>query len=154
MVLPSSGFNRSILFLVAIVVVAFLSIHGDALATDPSSTSIDAGSAAPKGDVASQKVESIYYRGALSDENGVDLPDGNYTITFAFYDDAEKGTELWEETQTVRLENGEFAVALGRSRPLTLSFEQSRWLAMNIANADVQTPRTEFLIPSEEMDAR
>ena len=141
------NFNRSIALAITIIAVALVALSGNAFANGSG-----AKDTTPKG--VAQTVQSIEYRGVLSDENGAVLPDGSYTITFAFYDGAESGTELWKETQTVHLENGEFAVALGNTHPLSLSFDESRWLAVNVANSDVETPRTEFLIPSEEVDAR
>jgi hypothetical protein len=97
---------------------------------------------------------AIYFQGSVADPMGNPLPDGVYRIRFAFYDDATGGNRMWEETQTVELKEGNFSASLGTSRPLNLTFERSRWLAVAVDGADADTTRIEFLIPTESAEAR
>jgi hypothetical protein len=61
----------------------------------------------------------INFQGLLTDPGsnpaGLPKPDGSYSITFRVLDAATGGTNLWEETQTVTVENGLFTVLLGET---------------------------------------
>lgn len=97
---------------------------------------------------------AIYYQGVLIDDDGAALPDGSYTIAFAFYDASEGGRQIWKEELTVRVENGEFIAALGSTTPLNLTFDHSSWLDVSVRNSDVSVARTEFMIPSDGLDVK
>jgi hypothetical protein len=58
----------------------------------------------------------IPLQGRLSDAGGKPL-DGTYTMTFKLYTDAEAGTLLWSETQTVTVTKGMFNAWLGGVTP-------------------------------------
>jgi hypothetical protein len=104
--------------------------------------------------VRAEQPQAIYYQGSLVDPNGEPLPDGSYTLTFAFYDDSTRGKELWEEKQQVNVQGGEFTVELGRVNPLHLSFDKSSWLAVTVENVESDPGRTEFVIPESSFEAR
>lgn len=98
--------------------------------------------------------KAIYYQGALTDLNGQPLPDGRYTITFAFYDAPTGGTKLWEEKQTVNVQGGEFIASIGSVRPLDISFEKPSWLAIGLDNGESDPTRIEFALPNGSLDPR
>lgn len=100
-----------------------------------------------------QDLQTVYYQGVLVDPDGQPMPDGLYTITFAFYDASTEGKQLWHEKQELYVENGEFIAELGKITPLTLKFDISSWLAVSLEEDDGTAERTEFLIPTESLDA-
>jgi hypothetical protein len=84
------------------------------------------------------------YQGYLTDDAGVPLND-TLNMTFGIWDAASAGTELWNEGQSVAVEEGLFSVILGSATPIPWGVFQSgasRWLELTV---DVQTmsPRTE-----------
>jgi hypothetical protein len=100
-----------------------------------------------------QQAKSIYYQGVLVDTTGEPLPDGLYTVTFAFYDSASAGEQLWVEEQQLYVEQGEFIAQLGDTNPLTLTFEKPSWLAVTLKGDEHSGERTEFLIPAASLDS-
>jgi hypothetical protein len=77
----------------------------------------------------------IPYTAALPDA-GADGAAGARTITFALFDEAEGGTLLWSETQTVSVDaRGRYAAHLGSVTALPLEIfrsEQARWLEVTV----------------------
>jgi len=56
----------------------------------------------------------VYFQSILFDENGAVMPDGQYTVTFSLWDgDQETDVKLWEEQQSVSVENGIYGASLG-----------------------------------------
>jgi hypothetical protein len=75
----------------------------------------------------------ISYQGILTDDNGVVVADGTYSIRFRLYAAPAGGVELWEETQSVPVANGRFNVMLGDVTPLSgLAFDGTYYLALKI----------------------
>ena len=75
---------------------------------------------APTAAVQAQVPETIAYQGYLTDAAGAPLTETNATLFFRLYDAAEAGTMVWFEKQTgVAVNQGVFAVQLGRIEPLT-----------------------------------
>lgn len=105
------------------------------------------------GQVQAQDLKTVYYQGVLLDPAGEALPDGLYSLTFAFYDSATGGNQLWSEEQQVYVEGGEFIAQLGEIHPLNLSFEKSSWLVVALKGEENTSERTEFLIPSATLDS-
>ena len=58
----------------------------------------------------------INFQGFLSDDNGP-VNDSNLQMAFSIYDDSTEGTQLWTETNTVRVHNGNYNVLLGNQSP-------------------------------------
>lgn len=50
--------------------------------------------------------QTISYQGVLTDAAGKIVTDGNYSITFKFYDVATGGSALWSEAQSVSVSKG------------------------------------------------
>jgi len=91
-----------------------------------------------------QTPQTISYQGVLADAGGNDVPDGNYALTFNFYDAATGGTALWTENQSVGVSKGIFNVILGSQNPLTLPFDRPYWLGVTIGADPELAPRIQL----------
>ena len=83
------------------------------------------------------------YQGRVTDNSGVPVADGTYTMRFRIYTAETGGTLLWDSNnQSAMLADGIFNVMLGESpQPaLGLAFDQDHWLLVTFAGED-QTPR-------------
>ena len=91
--------------------------------------------------------ERMTYQGYLTDANGFPLATNapkNYDIVFSIYNDANAGTLLWNEQQTVTVDRGNFSVLLGEgtsssqslhgdlSTLFTNSTASDRWVAITV----------------------
>lgn len=84
------------------------------------------------------------YQGMLLDSTGIVVPDGNYSVTFRFYDDSIASPALWQEGQLVTVKDGLFQVLLGGivAFPADLFESLNRWLGVQVGlNPEIQ-PRT------------
>ena len=61
-----------------------------------------------------QVPQQINFQGMLTDADGIPVADGDYAMTFAIYDAASGGTQLWSEAQTVSVAGGVYNVVLGQ----------------------------------------
>jgi len=102
----------------------------------------------------SQVPQTISYQGLLTNAGGNPIADGNYVISFRLYDQADSGTPLWTETQTVSTANGLFNVILGRVDPLDLPFDKPYWLGMAVGGGAELTPRMELTASAYSLNAR
>jgi hypothetical protein len=85
----------------------------------------------------------IGYQGRVTDNSGVPVSDGTYTMRFRIYTAETGGSWQWDSNnQSVAVAGGIFNVMLGESpQPaLTLAFGQDYWLLVTFAGQD-QTPR-------------
>ncbi len=75
------------------------------------------------------------YQGQLTDEFGVPVADGDYTIEFRIYSAPVGGDLLWDEEQTVTVEDGLFSVLLGdvESIPDTVFTGDARYLSLQVS---------------------
>jgi hypothetical protein len=85
---------------------------------------------------------TISYQGVLTDSEGEVLPDGNYTISIRFYEDAFGGDALWNEDINIELEGGIFGVIIGQIKDLDLAFDKQYWIGIAVDNGDELAPRT------------
>ncbi len=91
--------------------------------------------------IASAIPQLINYQGFLTDDAGVPVADGNYSLTFRIWDAETGGTQLWsEDHSTVSVTNGLFNVILGTYSPLTLPFDTDYWLGVQV-EAEPELPR-------------
>jgi hypothetical protein len=88
--------------------------------------------------------QTMSYQGVLRDAVGDPVADGDYSITFALYSAATGGAALWEETQSVSVEDGVFNAVLGSVTPLELSFSQPYWLGISVEGEAELSPRVEL----------
>ncbi|MCH9025472.1 MAG: hypothetical protein IH931_09090 [candidate division Zixibacteria bacterium] len=85
------------------------------------------------------------YQGRLLGEDGLPLPDKNYSVKFSIYDAPVAGVQLWSETQaSLAAVDGLFGASLGSVSPILPSvFDGTeRWLAVTIDGGPEQVPRT------------
>jgi len=65
---------------------------------------------------AADPTSRVVYSGRVEDAQGRPIG-GIYPLTFAFYRSAKGGRPLWEEAHFVAVDNGVYAVELGREKP-------------------------------------
>ncbi len=82
----------------------------------------------------------INYQGRLTDKEDNPL-NGNFLVTFRFYDIQEGGTAIWEESHILSIRNGIFSALLGSIKPLELNFAKDLWLGIEVATDGEMTPR-------------
>ncbi len=81
-------------------------------------------------------------QGTLKTMQGASVPDGLQTITFALFDQAEAGNQLWSETTEVNIVRGLYNHNLGSATPLDPAiFNQQLYLA-TISNGMELSNRT------------
>ncbi|HVZ41342.1 MAG TPA: hypothetical protein VHI13_18830, partial [Candidatus Kapabacteria bacterium] len=97
-------------------------------------------------DAFSQVPRIISYQGALVDQSGGPVSDGNRSITMNIYDAPTGGAPLYTETQTVKFFRGVFNVGIGSKTPFpaTLAFDRPYYLGISIDNGQELTPRTQI----------
>ncbi|MDP2362138.1 MAG: hypothetical protein Q8M94_00045, partial [Ignavibacteria bacterium] len=84
---------------------------------------------------------TINYQGVLKDGSGVVVANGNYNITFKFYDVETSGTELWTETNVVSVVDGMINTQIGSVTPLNLPFDVQYWLGITVEAGSELSPR-------------
>jgi len=101
----------------------------------------------------------VNYQGYLTDSVGKAVPDGNYNISFAIYDDPTEGNVLWGESQTVTVTNGIYNVILGQpgNKLYPHHFDGDRYLGVSVDTDDEMTPRqkitsTAFTLKAQEAE--
>jgi len=131
--------NRTRTFaVVAVALLATLSLIGSTTSADTTPPqnqppAVLEGVAAPS--------TFLNYQGRLLDRDGNPVPDRDYTIAFAIFDDPAAGTKLWTESKSVAVSNGLFSVPLGDVNPLDAIFTgQALWLAIQVSGEEV-SPR-------------
>ncbi len=85
----------------------------------------------------------VGYQGRITDNSGVPVDDGTYTMRFRIYTAATGGALLWDSSnQSVTLDDGIFSVLLGESpQPaISLAFNQDYWLSVQF-DGEYQNPR-------------
>ena len=90
----------------------------------------------------------LQYQGRLTDPaTGASVADGNYTMTFRFYDVAGGGSSLWTETKDVLVQGGVLNTVLGDTTSLDqdLFNGQELWLGIKVGADAEATPRQRVL---------
>jgi len=91
--------------------------------------------------------EKINFQGKLVSNTGVNVADGNYSVTFTLYDAASAGNNLWDETQTVAVADGIFRVSLGSVDTTIAAVDfntDSLFLGIQVEADAEMTPRVRF----------
>ncbi len=90
----------------------------------------------------------ISYQGAVTDNTGALLADGEYEMFFRLYDVENGGDALWAERQKVTLSNGIFSIYLGAGERLigddlapALFSPGNRWLEVQVGSNNPMKPR-------------
>jgi hypothetical protein len=74
----------------------------------------------------------VSLQGELGDASAQPIT-GAVNITFRIYDVGTGGTPLWQETQSVTVEEGVYDVLLGSVTLLDLAFDMDYWLSIEVA---------------------
>ena len=104
--------------------------------------------------VTGQIPQTMSYQGVLTDNSGVTVPDGDYSILFNLYDVSTSGSPLWTEMQIVTISDGIFNVILGDINPLTLPFDEAYWLGITIDSGSELSPRIELTSSAYSLKSR
>lgn len=84
---------------------------------------------------------TINYQGRLAGSDGTPV-NAPVQMVFAIYNVAAGGTAVWTETQTVQVNNGIYAVALGAVTPIDPALiDGSLWLGVKVGTDAEMTPR-------------
>ncbi|MFC1965270.1 hypothetical protein ACFLWG_04665 [Chloroflexota bacterium] len=86
----------------------------------------------------------VHYQGTLVNPfTEIPVPDGEYEFTFGIYATETGVSSLWNEEQTVTVENGVFSVLLGAVNPLTtdLFSNSERYLGVQVGDDEEMVPR-------------
>jgi len=89
----------------------------------------------------------INFQGKLTNLNGTNVADGNYSVIFTLYDASSAGTNLWDETQTVAVADGIFRVELGTIDTTISNVNFNRdtlYLGIKVGSDSEMTPRVRF----------
>lgn len=93
--------------------------------------------------------QTIPYQGRMTDSSGNPL-NGDYAMTFSFYDTSSGGTALWQEqwdnTNRVTVSDGLFTVMLGTHTPIpqTVFDTSTLWLGIKVESDDEMLPRIQI----------
>jgi hypothetical protein len=85
------------------------------------------------GSAAATVPATMSYQGLLKDSSGLIIPDGTYSLTFRLYGQASGGAPLWNETQSLPVRDGVFSAVLGAVTPLTLAFDATYWISLQVS---------------------
>ncbi len=96
------------------------------------------------GPVSAQIPRLINYQGVLTDDMGVVVSDGSYSMTFRIYDVPSGGTQLWEETIDVNVSKGIFNTTLGHDVIIAEVFDKPLYLTIEIDGGGELSPRRIF----------
>jgi len=81
----------------------------------------------------------VNLQGYLADDAGPVT--GIYEATFRIYDDPVSGTILWNETDSVVVNEGLYSQILGEDNPINISFDADRWIGVQFTGHPEMTPR-------------
>ncbi len=86
---------------------------------------------------------TISYQGVLTDNAGNPKPDGDYTITFSFYDSDAGEVAVWNEVKTIKVSKGLFSTSLGDQSAFSdsVKFDKQYWLGIKINSDPELSPR-------------
>ena len=96
---------------------------------------------------------TLSYQGVLTDAS-TNPRNGNFLLTFRFYEQAEGGDAVWQEIHNVFVANGLFSVVLGKDQPLSLAFDKPYWLGITVGGDAELSPRVELTSAAYSLNAR
>lgn len=91
----------------------------------------------------SQVPQKLSYQGVLTDNSGNPL-NGSYNITFKLYSSSSGGSAIWQETQSLNVNNGLLNAYLGSVTNLSIEFGSTYWLGVTVDAGTELTPRVEL----------
>src|ERR1035437_5607598 len=86
---------------------------------------------------------TLSYQGILTDNSGNPKSDGNYNVSFSFYEQSTGGTAMWTETKSLTVAKGLFSTSLGDQTPFGngLKFNKQYWLGITVGADPELLPR-------------
>ena len=98
---------------------------------------------------------TLSLQGVLRDNNGAAVDDGQYSMTFRFYDAESDGTALsWSESHTdVTVVNGTYNVILGSKTAFDLPFDEAYYLSVEV-DGTVMEPRIPLTLAPYSLSVR
>ncbi len=88
---------------------------------------------------------NLSIQGTIQRASGANLDDGEYAMTFRLYESLSGGTAVWSETQdAVEVVGGVYSTLLGKSSPLTASFDKTYYLGVSVDNGAELLPRIQL----------
>jgi hypothetical protein len=86
---------------------------------------------------------TISYQGILTDNTGNPKPDGDYSMTFSFYETEVGGNTIWSEVKTLTANNGLFSTSLGdlTAFGVEVKFDKPYWLGIKVGDESELSPR-------------
>ena len=101
--------------------------------------------------VQAQIPEKMTFQGVLADSSGPLT--GTHTLGFKIYESPTGGSPLWEESQTVNLDQyGSFSVILGSENPLNIPFDRPYFIGVSVDNGDEMSPRLQLTSSPYSLD--
>ena len=86
---------------------------------------------------------TISYQGILTDNSGNPKPDGDYSITFSFYEEEINGDPVWTESKNLHVSKGLFSTLLGDQTKFgsNVEFDKPYFLGIKIGDEEELPPR-------------
>jgi len=88
--------------------------------------------------------KTLNYQGYLTDNTGKPVPNGNYNVTFRIYAALTGGSALWSEGLLVNATNGVFNAILGKASAITLPFDTTYYMSVQVGTDPEISPRVEM----------
>ena len=87
--------------------------------------------------------QTISYQGILTDSKNNPKQDGDYTITFSFYEVESGGDPIWTESKTLNVSKGLFSTLLGDQVPFgsNVKFDKPYFLGIKVGDEPELSPR-------------
>lgn len=102
---------------------------------------------------AAQVPQTISYQGFLTSASNSPR-NGDFLLTFRFYEQAEGGQAVWQEAHNISVTNGLFNVILGKNQALNLPFDKPYWLGITVGDDTELSPRVELTSAAYSLNAR
>jgi hypothetical protein len=96
--------------------------------------------------------KALSFQGILTDDTGIPLS-GDQVLVFKLYVVESGGTAVWQETQTVPVEEGLFNAILGSVTSLNLAFDQPYWLGVTVGASSTELPRVQLTAAAYSLNA-
>ena len=90
--------------------------------------------------LASNVPDTLNIQGQLTNSSD-DLQNGSFEFTFKLYTVATGGSAIWEENQTLTVNNGIYDAVLGTVTEISLDFSEQYYLGMAVGGDSEMTPR-------------
>ena len=86
----------------------------------------------------------VSFQGALTDATGKAVSDGNHEVVFSIYNSTGSSPPIWQETQTIKVTNGQFSALMGLVNnldPGLFADELDTYLGVKVDGDSEMSPR-------------